>query len=130
MSCNSIKKNTNKVCTGDLDKRIQIQTSSIAGTSSRGVSTTTTFTTIATVWAMSKTTPTTEFIDGVNVVNGLNTDWFIRYTSTIDFEQQLWILWNNNLFKVVNVDNIDKDDLFMRIRTRETGDKDILVNKR
>ncbi len=130
MSCNSIKKNTNKVCIADLDKRIKIQTSSIAPNNSPNTLATTAFVTIADVWAMIKTTPNRQFIDGVNIENGLNTDFYIRYTSSINFEKQLWIEYKNNLYKITNIDNIDKDDLFIRLRCRETGNKTILANNR
>ena len=130
MTCNSIKKNKNKVCTGDLDKRIIIQTSSIAPNNSPDSVATTAFATLATVWAMIKTNANRDFIDGVNVQNGLNTDFFIRYNSTIDFEQQLWIEYNDNRCKITNIDNIDKDDKIVRLRSTEKGDKTILVNAR
>jgi len=130
MKCDSIKKNVNKVCIGDLDKRIKIQTSSIAPNNSPNSVATTAFVTIATVWAMIKTSTNRDFIDGVQVENGSNTDFYIRYTSSIDFEKQLWIEYNNNKFKINSVDNIDKDDLFVRLRSTEKGDKTILANLR
>lgn len=130
MSCNSIKKNINKVCTGDLDKRIIIQTTSITPNNSPDSVATTGFATVATVWAMIKTTPNRQFIDGVNVENGLNTDFYIRYNSSINFEQQLWVEYNDNRFKIVNVDNIDKEDKIIRLRSIEKGDKTILANAR
>jgi SPP1 family predicted phage head-tail adaptor len=130
MKCNSIKQNVNKVCIGNLNKKIKIQTSSIAPNNSPNSLATASFETVATVWAMLKTSPNRSFIDGVNVANGLNTDFFIRYTSSIDFDKQLWIEWNNTRFKIINPDNIDKEDNFIRLRCVEKGDKTILANAR
>ena len=130
MICRSFKKNINKVCVGDLDKRVKIQTSSISPINSPNSVSTTAFSTILTVWAMIKTNANSRYIDGVNIENVLNTDFFIRYTSSIDFEQQLWIEFNNNRFKITSIENIDKDNKFIRLRTSEKGTKTILVNQR
>ena len=130
MKCQSIKKNINKVCIGDFDKRIKIQTSSITANNAPNTLSSVQFTTIATVWSMIKTNTAREFIDGVNIENGLNTDFYIRYNSSIPLNQQLWVEYNNNLYKITNTDNIDKDDKIIRLRSVEKGDKTINANKR
>jgi len=79
---------------------------------------------------MIKTNTAREFIDGVNIENGLNTDFYIRYNSSIPLNQQLWVEYNNNLYKITNTDNIDKDDKIIRLRSVEKGDKTINANKR
>jgi SPP1 family predicted phage head-tail adaptor len=130
MKCLSIKKNINKVCISDLKHKIKIQTSSIIPNNSPNSLSTVGFTTVSTVWAMIKTNTAREFVDGVNIENGLNTDFYIRYNSTIPLDKQLWIEYNNNLYKIINVDNIDKDDNIIRLRSIEKGDKSINANKR
>ena len=79
---------------------------------------------------MIKTNTAREFIDGVNIENGLNTDFYIRYNSTIPLEKQLWVEYGGNLYKITNVDNIDKDNKIIRLRAIEKGDKTINANKR
>ena len=130
MACNSIKKNINKVCASDLDKRISIQTSSIVANNKPGGLASVGFLTIATVWSMIKTSPNIQFIDGVNVENGINTDFYIRYNSSINFEQKLWIEYAGNRFQIANVDNINKDNKFIRLRSIEKGSSSIPVNSR
>lgn len=130
MACSSIKPNTNKVCIQDLNKRIQIQTSYIAANNSPGGVAAASFVTVLTVWAMIKTSANVQFVDGVNIQNGLNTDFFIRYNSSIDFEKQLWIEFDSNRFKITNIDNIDKQNKFIRLRSIEKGAKTILANAR
>jgi SPP1 family predicted phage head-tail adaptor len=130
MRCQAIKKNLKKVCISDFDKRIKIQTTSITANNSPNSLAAVGFVTIATVWAMIKTNTSREFIDGVNIENGLNTDFYIRYNSTIPLNKQLWIEYNNNLYKITNIDNIDKDDKTIRLRAKEKGDKTINANKR
>lgn len=130
MKCRSIKKNINKICIGDFNHRIKIQTTSIIANNAPNSLSTVAFTTIAEVWAMIKTNTAREFIDGVNIENGLNTDFYIRYTSLISLSQQLWIEYDGNLYKITNVDNIDKDNKIIRLRAIEKGDKTINANKR
>lgn len=130
MKCQSIKKNIKKVCISDFDKRIKIQTSSITPNNSPNSVSSVGFTTIATVWAMIKTNTAREFIDGVNIESGINTDFYIRYNSSIPLDKQLWVEYDNNLYKITNLDNIDKDDKTIRLRSIEKGDKTINANKR
>lgn len=130
MACESIKKNKNKVCIGDLDKRIKIQTTSITANNAPGGLSTTGFADIYSCWALVKTSANRQFIDGVNIENGLNTDFFIRYTASVNLEQQLWVEYAGNRFKIVNTNNIDKDNQIVRLRSSETGSTAILVNDR
>lgn len=130
MKCQSIKKNIKKVCIGDFDKRIKIQTSSITPNNAPNSVSSVGFTTIATVWAMIKTNTAREFVDGVNIEAGINTDFYIRFNSSIPLDKQLWVEYDNNLYKITNPDNIDKDDKTIRLRSIEKGDKTINANKR
>lgn len=130
VTCPSIQKSVNRVCTSDLDKRIKIQTSSISASNSPSTRATVAFTTVATVWAMIKTTPITKFIDGVNVANGVTNDFFIRYNSSINLDVELWVEFDSKKFKITGVENIDKEKKFVRLRSIELGDKDIAANQR
>lgn len=130
MKCQSIKRNLNKVCIGDFNKRIKIQTTSITPNNSPNSLSNVGFTTIATIWAMIKTNTAREFIDGVNIEAGINTDFYIRYNSSIPLDKQLWIEYDNNLYKITNTNNIDKDNKIVRLRSIEKGDKTINANKR
>lgn len=130
MKCQSIKRNTNKICIGDFKHKINIQVSSILPNNAPNSNSSVGFTTLISVWAMIKTNTAREFIDGVNIENGLNTDFYIRYNSTIPFEKQLWIEFKGNLYKITNIDNIDKENNIVRLRSQEKGDKTINANKR
>lgn len=130
MRCQSIKRNTNKVCAGDFRDRIAIQTTSITPNNSPNALSSVGFSTIATMWALVKTNPSREFIDGVNIENGLNTDFYIRYNSAIPLDKQLWVEYKSVLYKITNTDNIDKMDNIVRLRSTEKGDKTINANKR
>ena len=130
MKCQSIKKNTKKICTSDFDKRIKILTTAIIANNAPDSLATVGFTTIVTVWAMVKTNAVKEFIDGVNIEQGVNTDFYVRYNSSIPLDKQLWIEYQNIYYKIVNTDNIDIDDKIIRLRSIEKGDKTIYANQR
>ena len=130
MKCQSIKKNIKKICTNNFDKRIKILTTAIIPSNAPNSSATVGFTTIATVWAMIKTNTAREFIDGVNIEKGVNTDFYIRYNSSILLDKQLWIEHQNIYYKIVNNENIDINNKIIRFRSIEKGDKTINANKR
>lgn len=130
MKCKSIKRNINKVCAGEFRDRIKIQTTSITPNNSPNALSSVGFATVATMWALVKTNPAREFIDGVNIENGLNTDFYIRYNSAIPLDKQLWVEYKDVLFKITNTNNIDKMDNIVRLRSTEKGDKNINANKR
>lgn len=121
--CTSIKPNKSRVCIGDLNKKIKIQFSSSKGQNAPNVNAATVFSEVITVWALIKTTPVFEPVNGVNIENGVNTDFYIRYTSDIDFSKQIWVEFESNRFKVTGVDNIDKESRFVRLRSTERGSK-------
>lgn len=130
MKCQSIKRNVNKVCIGDFREKIKIQTTSISANNAPNGLSSVAFTTVAEVWAMIKTNASREFVDGVNIENGLNTDFYVRYNTAIPLTKQLWIEYKSNLYKITNTDNIDKMDNIVRLRSTEKGDKTINANKR
>lgn len=134
MVCNSIKPNVNKVCSGDLNKRIKIQYTSSKGNNNLNSNSTTAFTDILTVWAMIKTKSTvggsSTFIQNTNTTRSISHDFFIRWNSGIDFQKSLWVEYNSRRFKVDSVENIDEEDKFVRLSSLERGDKSIQANQR
>ncbi len=79
---------------------------------------------------MVKTNQNSEFVQNVNVENSTNIDFFIRYTSSIDFERELWVLFNGNRYKINSAENIDKQNKLIRLRAIERGKKTIQANQR
>lgn len=114
----------------NYNKRIKIQTSSIIPNNSPSSPANVSFTTVAMAWAKIKTNASLQFIDGVNIENGLNVDFYIKYNSAIPLDKQLWIEYDGDIYKVSNIDNVNKDDEILRLRTLEKGDKTINANKR
>lgn len=128
MVCKSIKPNINNVCLGDLNERISVQVKRIVSNNAPNTSSTTSFTEVAGAWALIKTTPSYQWIDGVQVNVGINTDFYIRYNSSIDYTQQLWIEHRNIKYRVINIENIDEQYKFIRFRASKTGSESINAN--
>lgn len=128
MSCKSIKPNVNKVCTADLNNRIKIQYRSIAPVNSPDSNLAVSFTDVISCWAMIKTGASSNWIDGVNAGQAINTDFFIRWTASVDFTREIWVLFDDVRFKIFNIDNIDKQENIIRLRSVEKGSKDINAN--
>lgn len=121
MVCKSIKTNKARVCIADLRSKIKIQFSSSKGQNAPNVNATTAFSDVLDVWAMIKTTPVFQPVNGINIESGINTDFYIRYTTEIDFLKQIWVEFDNERFKITGVENISKENRFVRLRASERG---------
>ena len=121
MKCQSIRKNIKKICTADFDKKIVIQNYSSVGNSSPNADITFNYITLAIVFAMVKTNATGDFVNNVNVGTSITIDFYIRFNSLIDINQQLFVLFDNKRYKIELVDDIDKDNKIIRLRAKELG---------
>lgn len=121
MKCQSIRKNIKKICTADFDKKIVIQKYGSVGNSSPNADITFNYITLATVFAMIKTNATGDFVNNVNVGTSITIDFYIRFNSLVDINQQLFVLFDNKRYKIELVDDIDKDNKIIRLRAKELG---------
>ena len=121
MKCQSIRKNIKKICTADFDKKIVIQKYGSVGNSSPDADITFNYITLAIVFAMIKTNATGDFVNNVNVGTSITIDFYIRFNSLIDINQQLFVLFDNKRYKIELVDDIDKDNKIIRLRAKELG---------
>ena len=121
MKCQSIRKNIKKICTADFDKKIVIQKYGSVGNSSPNADITFNYITLAIVFAMVKTNATGDFVNNVNVGTSITIDFYIRFNSLIDINQQLFVLFDNKRYKIELVDDIDKDNKIIRLRAKELG---------
>jgi SPP1 family predicted phage head-tail adaptor len=121
MKCQAIRKNIKKICTADFDKKIVIQKYGSVGNSSPNADITFNYITLATVFAMVKTNATGDFVNNVNVGTSITIDFYTRFNSLIDINQQLFVLFDNKRYKIELVDDIDKDNKIIRLRAKELG---------
>jgi hypothetical protein len=130
MACKRIEPNARKVCSTDLRNKITIQFSSSKPNNSPNAHAEAVFRDIRTTYAMIKTSKRSQFIDGTNVVDGTNVDFYTRYDSEIDYTRKLWVEFNNVKFDIVDIENIDKWNRIVRLGAIERGNKSFLVNLR
>ncbi len=130
MSCKTIKPNISRICAADFNRKISIQYTASIANNNPNANAGTSFKDLIEVWAMVKTNQNSEFVQNVNVENSTNIDFFIRYTSSIDFERELWVLFNGNRYKINSAENIDKQNKLIRLRAIERGKKTIQANQR
>jgi SPP1 family predicted phage head-tail adaptor len=96
----------------------------------KGVNAGTAFSDVRTVWALVKTNGTSQFVNGVNVEISRNIDFYIKYTTSIDFEKEIWVEFQNNRYEITDVENIDKMNELVRLGSVERGNKSIPANQR
>lgn len=130
MTCEAIKPSKSRVCIGDLNRKIKIQFTSSKGNNAPNANASTAFKDVTGVWAMIITKPLSEFVNGVNIANGISTDFYIRYTSAIDFSKQIWVEFEDVRYKITDIENINKESRFVRLRASERGDKSLGANQR
>lgn len=124
MACKTFKKSVNKVCVGNLSKTITLQKRNISAPTTYTNNTSSSFTTIATAKAMVITKDASIFVDDVNVAPATTTLFIIRYSSNIANQLKvgnLWILYNDNRFKVQTINNIDLSNKYIKLLAIENG---------
>ena len=116
-------------CPNNFDTKITFQTKRIAGNNNPNTSATVAFTDLTSVWAMVKSTPTMQWVDGVQTANTINTDFYVRYDSALDNDNKMWIELYGDKYRIVSVDpNIDNAFELMRFRCVKQGDENINAN--
>lgn len=124
--CKKLRRTLTKVCTGSLNKRIQIQTRHIKPPIGDSVDYTEEFTNIITVWAMLETVTGITIFDDTNVEQIVTHDFYIRYIPNVTFEK--WILFDEQYYDIIRVENFQENNLYCLIRTNVRGRKEIPVN--
>ena len=130
MACRALKAKKTRICVSSLDKKIKIQSSSSKANNSPDTNASVIFTDEVSVWSMIDTNANNDFIDGVNVSNGINTDFYIRFTNSIDLNKQIWVEHSGIRYKISGVEDISKENRFIRLRAVEKGSKFIAANQR
>lgn len=126
-TCKKLRRTLTKVCTGSLNKKIQIQTRRIKPPMGDSVDYVEEFVEIITVWAMLETITGVAVFDGTNVMETTAHDFYIRYIPNITFEK--WILYAEKYYDIINVENFQENNLYYRIRTNLRGREELLTNE-
>lgn len=130
MTCKKrIKFQRSTICTADLNKRITIQHRASSGSSNIDTNADTDFVDIGKFWSAVKTSPTGQFFDDVNLSEAVTTDFFVRFTTKINLLKPIWVKFCSKRFKIVGVENMNEDNLIIRLRAIERGSSLIEATK-
>ena len=127
MACRKIRIPNRKICPGDMNARITIQSRAITAPSASGSDLIETFATTNTVWAAIKTVQGVEIFDGSNVVAIATHYFYIRYISGLTAES--WIQYNSKYYDIIDIQNLEERDEFMLLRCSERGTTSNLSNQ-
>ena len=127
MKCERINIKNRKVCYGDLNRKIVIETRSIKPPSDDddfdyGQE----FTESQTVWATVQTTSGKDIFDGANMIGTATHLFFIKYISGLTSESM--ITWQNEKYRILRLENLDENNEFVKLYCNIRGTKDNEVN--
>ncbi|MBK2125727.1 phage head closure protein [Fangia hongkongensis] len=121
-SCKKIIIQKRKVCIGDLNKYIGLYTRSLTSPlnpSYSSVDYDLNFTLIRNVWAAIENVKGIMSLDGVTDEEIPTHNIYIRYRNDITSEN--WIIFNNKNYKIIRVENLEENNIFLCLVCIETG---------
>lgn len=121
VSCVSIKGKKRRICAGDLRLKINLFDREIQPNVSKKPAYDASFVGGISVSAMLLTRSGAQILNGVAVTTKPTHDFFIRYKP--DIEATKWILFKDNIYDVIEVENLEERDEFLRISCIKKGTK-------
>lgn len=115
------------VCIGSLNKKIIVQTRSIAPPMGGSVDYTLDFIDYKTVWALVETKQGSTTFDETNTEKVWSHDFYIRYIPNVTFEN--WVTYNSKYYDIISVENLNMDDRFYRLKCNIRGITAFKVNE-
>ena len=124
--CIKIRAKSRKLCSGDLNQSIIVQTRSIAAPDQDEVNFDEDFVNTSTVFAMVETTKGDEIFDGTNIIGVATHNFYIRFFANVTFEN--WVEFKGQKYKILDSENLDEKDEFYKLRCTKRGDTGFKVN--
>lgn len=126
--CRTIRRKNRKVCVGDLDSLITIKDRAIKAVAPGSTRFSEKFDNDKDVWALIETTRGDQFFDGTSLRTGATHKIYIRYDASIT--QEDFIFFENTIYDVLDVEDLEERHDFMKLLVRKRGTKDKQVNER
>ncbi len=117
--CKRVNITKKKVCIGDLKKKVKVQVRSIVA--GDGVDYSQNIVDLKEVWAAIQTSRGSEIFDGTNIIGVATHFFYIRKINNVTFEN--FVEYNSKKYRILDVQNLDEDDLFLVLRCTERGDQ-------
>lgn len=125
--CSKIKRPKRQVCVGDLDTMITLQDRDITPPPFGDPDFDENFTDTGDVWAMVKTVSGKTWFDGVSTDINITHEIYIYYDPTVGAET--WVLLNGRRLDILDVDNLDERDEFLKLTCIDKGPATKEANK-
>ena len=117
MPCNRISKKPSLICVGEMDKYVTLIKRKI---DPDDVSYTMDLSDTVDMWARVDTKAGIETFDGVNTNRGPSTDTIYIY-NIVDIEEGYLFKIGDRYTRIINIENINREDIFLRVTCVETG---------
>ena len=121
--CVKLQRTKTQVCTGNLDKLIEIYQRDIEPPLNSFIADpdyTETFTLLYTVWSMIQTPKGKVIFDDVGTEKRITNVFYTRYLP--DITSQNWIVYNGRRYDIERVKNLEENNLYLEIATIIRGD--------
>ncbi len=129
----SIIKTNSTICSGDLKKKILIQSRAITPPTDGSVDFTEVFTTLGTVWSMVKTAigyARVQFDDSQaedrDILHNTH-DFYIRYVPWVTAEH--FIVFRSERYSITQIYNLDEDNTILRVQAMLLGPISASINQ-
>jgi len=122
MNCKRFKSSTRKTCIKDRKKFVIRQARETPSTT--GGNMRTSYTDLLTVYGMVRTRAGVQSFDGINVADVTNVEFITPYSTSLGaiIDKQLSILFQDKIFDVLRIENIDYADESIKFVCTERGD--------
>lgn len=121
--CVKLQRTKTQVCTGNLDKLIEIYQRDIEPPLNSFIADpdyTETFTLLYTVWSMIQTPKGKVIFDDIGTEKRITNVFYTRYLP--DITSQNWIVYNGKRYDIERVKNLEENNLYLEIATIIRGD--------
>lgn len=126
--CVNITPKRRKICAGDMTQIAELQGRNLRGAKLGSNSHTINFTTVVTMrCAIATLKPGTIVFDGSND-RAASHDFFMNYVDFPSVTAENWILYDGREFDILNVENLEEQNRFFRLRCNERGTDSNVVN--
>lgn len=127
-TCKKIKRLSERVCIGSMNKRISLQVRDLEAPVGDSVDFKEKFTVLSDIWTMIETVAGKVFFDGSNTDRSITHNFYIRYLNGVEITAQNWVRYDDKYFDIINVENLDEANRFLLLRTTERGTVNKKVN--
>lgn len=116
-----------KICSGDMDRQILVETRSITPPpDDNTVDYDETFVSFQSFWAMIETVKGETVFDSSNVERVVTHKFYVRFVPDLTFEK--WVKYNQEKYRIVDVQNFNERNEFYLLRCSLRGDENLGVN--